>query len=324
MSFKSWKKLILIIVLAVISLAILTTGAGLLTWYKVKHNPIEERTSAAIDPATAKLGDTVTVHSTYKAPWGRKPVSAELTTVPGLLQIGEPEFKIVKHRWGWSEWRAETKLKTFRTGILGGAKLTVHFNPANGDDDGQQFTHSIPSCQVNEITVSEPNLQVAEAIPDVPLTSRERWLLYGVIALAVAVVILIIVLIRKRKRTHIIPPWTLALEDIATLHHELRNGKLSLEGGLSRLTDIVRIYLEKRFSLNTTRQTTAEFMRELSRSGGPLPARQRPFLSGFMTSADLVKFAKMPPDETMLNDAIEKAEILVNETRPVEEHGGKK
>ncbi len=238
------------------------------------------------------------------------------------MQIGEPAIRVSHYRWGWCEWQVEFEFKTYRTGILGGGKMVVDFDQVHRKDAA--VSQTIPSCQVNEISVATPDLQVAGAVEPPSLTSRERWFLYGIIALVVVIVALVIVLLKRRKRAHVIPPWTQALQDIAVLHHDLRGGKLNLETGLVRLTDIVRVYLEKRFRLHAARQTTPEFMAELSRGDGPLPERQRPFLSEFMTSADLVKFAKMPPDEQMLNSAIEKAETLVHETKPVDEPGGRK
>jgi len=47
-----------------------------------------------------------------------------------------------------------------------------------------------------------------------------------------------------------------------------------------------------------------------------------PFLNEFMQASDMVKFAKLPPDENILIQAVSKAETLVNETRPAEDEGG--
>lgn len=322
MTFRSLKKIILISVLSIIGIIAATAVAGWYTWRQVRTNPVENISVPTVDPATVSLGGNVTVTSVYRVPWGRKVISAEAQPVQGLLQVGEPVIEVGRIHWGWCEWLVRFQFKTYRTGILGGGKIIVDFDQEHRKDEA--MSHSIPSCQVNEISVTTPELKIADAVAPPPLTARERWLLYAIIGLAIVIVVLVIVMLKRRRRAPVIPPWTLALQDIAVLHHDLRGGKLNLESGLLRLTDIVRVYLEKRFRLHTTRQTTAEFMDELSHSGGPLPAQQRPFLSEFMTSADLVKFAKMPPDEGMLNSAIEKAEILVNETKPVDEPGGRK
>ncbi len=322
MSFRTVKKILWITLIAVAAILILAAAAGYYTWSQVRSNPVETLSSPAIEPATVNLGDNITVRSLYRIPWGRKIVSAEAEAAPGLLLTGEPQIKINKYHWAWCEWLVEFKFKTYRTGLLSGGKMTVEFDQQHRKDS--DAVNSIPSCQVNEISVAAPELQVAEAVDPDAFTQRERWFIYALAGLAVLIVILVIIMLKRRKQAPVIPPWTLALQDIAELHHELRGGKLNLETGLVRLTDIVRVYLEKRFQLHTTRQTTQEFLNELSRSGGALPERQRPFLSEFMTSADLVKFAKMPPDESMLTGAIDKAEILVNETKPAENSGGRK
>lgn len=323
MTFRPIKKIILITLLAVIGVIAAVAAAGWYTWRQVRTNPVESVSAPALEPRTVNLGGKVTVRSTYRVPWGRKIISAAVEPVQGLLQIGEPAIRIARHHWGWCEWAVEFEFKAYRTGVLGGGRILAVFDGEHREEDGVSG-QSVPSCRVNEIPVTTPDLKIADAVTPDPLTARERRLLYGLIGLAAVIIILVIVLLKRRRRAPVIPPWTLALQDIAALHHELRGGKLNLEAGLLRLTDIVRLYLEKRFRLHATRQTTPEFMDELSRGGSPLPGRQRPFLSEFMMSADLVKFAKMPPDEQMLHSAIEKAEILVHETKPVDDPGGRK
>ena len=99
------------------------------------------------------------------------------------------------------------------------------------------------------------------------------------------------------------------------LRGELRDHRIPLETGFVRLTDLVRSYLETRFEIPASTRTTPEFLAELNSRTSPLPEAQRPFLRDFMTAADQVKFAKAPPSGELLDDALSRAEELVESTR---------
>jgi hypothetical protein len=57
------------------------------------------------------------------------------------------------------------------------------------------------------------------------------------------------------------------------------------------VSDIVRSYIEPRFSITATHRTTEEFLRELLESPKPELLRHRALLSEFLQQCDLVKFA---------------------------------
>lgn len=78
--------------------------------------------------------------------------------------------------------------------------------------------------------------------------------------------------------------------------------------------------MERRFHLRAERQTTAEFLGDLERGGGSISESQRDFLKEFLSAADMVKFARLPADRALFENAAEKAERLVTETIPAEEN----
>ena len=62
---------------------------------------------------------------------------------------------------------------------------------------------------------------------------------------------------------------------------------------IAKLCDILREYLEKRFALRASRQTTGEFLASLEQDHDALlTAEQHLFLQEFLYTADMVKFAK--------------------------------
>ena len=80
------------------------------------------------------------------------------------------------------------------------------------------------------------------------------------------------------------------------------------------LTDIVRNFLEKQFSLRAERQTTSEFLFTLQNDNSPLDVEQRRFLREFLSAADMIKFARLPADDVLFNDAAMRAESLIRNT----------
>ena len=120
----------------------------------------------------------------------------------------------------------------------------------------------------------------------------------------------------------VLPPWVLALSLLHELRSALTNHKVKGQICISRLTDIVRDYLEQRFNIHAPSQTTHEFLKDLDKSDSPLELEHKQFLRDFLTAADMVKFAKLPADQTLLENAMNKAEQLVQSTTP-DENGEK-
>jgi hypothetical protein len=110
------------------------------------------------------------------------------------------------------------------------------------------------------------------------------------------------------------PPHITALRELDKLKMEKLWQKNKIKLYYTRLTEIIRIYLEGRFEIMAMEQTTTEILQSLLNTGFK---NNRIFniLSDMLYRADLVKFAKARPlpdenETSMLN-----AYILVNETK---------
>ena len=84
------------------------------------------------------------------------------------------------------------------------------------------------------------------------------------------------------------------------------------------LSDIVRRYVEERFSLRAPELTTEEFLIEAGRSEELSPAH-RDQLSNFLERCDRVKFARYSPGEYESREALEVAARFLDESRAVED-----
>lgn len=129
--------------------------------------------------------------------------------------------------------------------------------------------------------------------------------------------------LRYKDRGYILPkkpepsPYVVAMSEL----RQLKATKL-WEKGLekdyfTRLTDILRTYLERRFSINAMEMTSDQIVRTLSEN--PAIKDKRDYIRKILTTADFVKFAKVRPLPTDSVAAWEDAERFVEETKPSEE-----
>jgi len=91
-----------------------------------------------------------------------------------------------------------------------------------------------------------------------------------------------------------------------------------VEAFYTRLSDIVRRYLEGGFGLRAPERTTEEFLYEMSRDSVLTPEHKQ-LLGAFLQEADLVKFARFRPGEEDKGRTFAAAEKFVRDTQPREQ-----
>ena len=143
----------------------------------------------------------------------------------------------------------------------------------------------------------------------------EWWWLWLVLVAAAA---LAFWLWRRRQQSgaqaFVAPPLTpyeIAIREL----RRLREQNPPVEEFYTRLSDIVRQYLEGQMRLRAPERTTEEFLYEVSRDQSLSPDH-RELLSAFLQEADLVKFARFQPGPEEMRRAMEAAEKFVEDTQP--------
>lgn len=161
------------------------------------------------------------------------------------------------------------------------------------------------SLQVN--TVALDSTSVANDIRDIyepPFSwmhwARERWIWFAAGGGALLLTALVLLLVRRRpKKAAPVPtgPVIPLHERILAAMHGLEKERLWQQGAhkeyQSRLTDLVRAYIEERYNVPALERTTDELLAELKVSA--LSGDHRNRLANMLRSADLVKFAKFQP-----------------------------
>ena len=104
-------------------------------------------------------------------------------------------------------------------------------------------------------------------------------------------------------------PYEIAIRELRRLREE----RPPVEEFYTRLSDIVRQYLEGQMGLRAPERTTEEFLYEVSRDQS-LSSDHRELLGAFLQEADLVKFARHQPGAEEMKRAMDAAEKFVEES----------
>jgi hypothetical protein len=150
----------------------------------------------------------------------------------------------------------------------------------------------------------------------IEITSWTDWAIRGAIVLAALGLLAAAWWWWRRKRPpaappRLVPPDERARERLATALALIEQP----ERFCTTVSEIARTYLEERFGLKAPERTTEEFLAELPRNA-VLESRHKALLSDFLTSTDLVKFARFEPGRRELEELHAAALRLVEETTP--------
>jgi hypothetical protein len=149
-----------------------------------------------------------------------------------------------------------------------------------------------------------------------------QWVLFPLLA-ALLIAGAVYYLIRNKKKKPLadlvkpgLPAHIIALNQLT----ELRDKKLwqqeKVKEYYSELSDVLREYLEKRYSIKTQERTTDEIFESLEKVG--LAAKSKNTLHQLLTTADLVKFAKEKPSAPENEQCITDAISFVSDTKKTE------
>ncbi len=295
-------------------------------WQSVKQNNIPQQISSQFDCDVNEihLGDKLTFSIIVSTPWH---ISLE-QILPhfknGISENAECDKSLQSCGFDSFNWKITSYLIPYRTGKLECGFVDIKYNHNNQT--------KVLSCEIPNINVKALNVEsivpelaqpIVESFSDKinRFIKRYKWILLSSIIVVIALIVGIIYLIVKKRKeipAPITPPWDVALSAITRLKRKVDEKNILNEICIATLTDIIRVYLEKRFDLHAPTQTTNEFLKDLNRENSPLQEIHKVFLKDFMQSSDFVKFANLPVDKTLINEALTKAKSLVLETRLME------
>jgi len=157
-----------------------------------------------------------------------------------------------------------------------------------------------------------------DILPPMPLPEEPNYMLiFGAVLLFCLLAAFLFWFLMKRKKKTVLPGADeIALADLLQLHSLMVQKEASRYA--SKLSDILRAYIENRFHMPTGRQTTMEFFAELQAQ----PARtaiqldeHTESLKKCLDQCDLVKFARLIPDQHSMEQMETAVQLFVEATR---------
>lgn len=192
----------------------------------------------------------------------------------------------------------------------------------DGAEDKKKIRLETDPVDIEVVTLftDQPEqIELADIQDVVDMPSRINLWWIGAIALLVAAIV--IFLCRRRKRAQLQKPrvYKSAHQLAGELLHRLVEANLIEKGRTKefyqRLSNILRHYIEDRFSLMAPERTTEEFLYELQYSRSELSITDKEALAEFLNHCDLVKFAKHQPTSDQVTYTVELAEDFIAKTK---------
>ncbi len=125
---------------------------------------------------------------------------------------------------------------------------------------------------------------------------------------------------RRTRRVRVLLPHELALEHLDEIR-ALMGTTASAREFCTASSDIIRRYIEQRFNVTATRQTTEEFLRDLLESSNKSLAQHQALLEDFLHQCDFAKFAALSLTLNDMESLRQSARRFVLETAEVQRRG---
>jgi len=277
--------------------------------------------SASTDSSSYKVGDYIyyTIKVEYKGPVQiYTPNLKDYTTSVDILDVENP---VAQEKGG-----KKIVLYKFILSKYDSADITIPPIPVTYKVGTNTLTQFV---ETNAVSFSVRTLKVSidKDIRDVkgPVKIPLDW---KIIAMWVLIAFLIIGLILyfylknqqkkalkgKRKKIVYVPPHITALNALYALEKEQLWQRGKIKEYHSRITEIIRRYFEKRFELPALEMSTSEVVDNLNRI--TIPENIKDITYRFLTNADLVKFAKFIPLNSINEEMMKQAQEIVENTVP--------
>ena len=146
----------------------------------------------------------------------------------------------------------------------------------------------------------------------------------AVVLLVIAILTCLYFFFKKRQKPLPPPilPWDSALDQLMEARQLILDGKSLLY--MERVAQILRSYIEARFAIRSTRQTTDEFFTALKASETPDLMHYQVELRHCLEQADMAKFAHLIRDRDHLEQMAGAVQAFINRTRPATPPGDKR
>jgi hypothetical protein len=319
---KNFLKYLFFAVIAVIAALTLVFAVAVIKYRSLAPSAgVNAEALKPLGPDKIGIGEKREFHAEIEVPWSLVPLEFQFVLPDGLQEIPRDNFSLSGLGWGKWKWKIKGLIQAYRPGDYKGIEGELIYSVKGKKQEPKKIR--ISDFTVIPFELKDDKIKIAGKIE--PKKTYAKFAKIALAALAVfGLIIAALILIRKRKIEKLKPvsAWQKAMNLLRDLRISHENGMIEARICVSRLTDIIRNYLEERFGIDAPTMTTDEFLENLKKHRSPLPDEHKNFLSEFMRSAELVKFAAAPADSELIGNAVSHAEVLVQSSIPHEEDNG--
>ncbi len=280
---------------------------------------------ASINKTTAGIGDKIEYTITVNAP---NDYEVELPSFgENLADFLVKDFTSDESGLFSKTYSQTYMLDIYETGTFTIPAALVKYRENSAPEWEELITQSLPVTVQSLLKESEQQSGIRSIKGPYSMTNfMYLYITLAVLALLAIAAALYVFLKKKKasKEITITPPpaHETALLALKQLMDKDYIQKGDIQGYYVELSNIVRHYLEDRFSMQAPEMTTDEFL-VLLRNTNKLNADQKDLLRQFLSHCDMVKFAKHLPQEKEIESSFEHAKRLVEQTKETTLTGAK-
>jgi hypothetical protein len=245
------------------------------------------------------LSDEIILTLTVKGTAPLEVKSGDRVVAGNLWQVTEVSApRITSATGGTQIWEQVLRIEPMQPGPHKLQFAPLEYSEQGGPEQSVQW-QEVP---VQVTTTAKPTIDDLKPPPGIEeLPGAEAVSPWWVPALAAGTGVLILALLilwwrhlRRKTRTISRPPAEVALQDLNRLQASLPGSLEESTVFHTRLANVVRSYLEARFQVQASRQTSEEYYQTLAQSG-LVGEEQLQLLRDFLQRCDLPRFAPLQP-----------------------------
>ncbi|HEC02326.1 MAG TPA: hypothetical protein ENI81_02220 [Phycisphaerales bacterium] len=274
------------------------------------------------DKSTMTIADTVMLELEAAIEPGYKVQMPKVDKVLesfGIVDWDSPGDKLDEKGNVVSKYRY--RLEPFLSGTYSIPAFTFEFHDVNSPEEKKyELTTEPIEIEVTSLLDdqrAELNIEDIEDVVEIPKEPSFWWAwTLGVVAVLAGAGTWL--WLRRRRVKELVrifkPAHELAYERLRALVKEDLVGAGRIKEFYERISDILRHYIEHRFSLRAPESTTEEFLFELANTN-VLPESDKENLAQFLQHCDLVKFARHEPTTEQIQETFDLAKAFIEKTK---------
>ena len=307
------------LLITLICTLLFSSAFAAMLWYNWHINAEVRVIEQNLPQGEIKLGQAVDFTLELESPWYRQlegPVT--LRGSEDFILVNEVEVKALSYGLSGRKWLLKGRVLGLAEGQFNGCKLYI---PLSADRDNRQLelVVSLPKISVSLLGIeSDQKIFFNEQLGEgrwqdeaalKPLARTYVWLY----VLGAAFILFVLSVLLKRSQREV-KPWDLAQQDL----QRLKASPVTPDSFFVSLTDILRVYLERRYKIRAPEKTREEFIVDL-RQNDLVPAAVRGQLEQLLQTADLVKFACKTAGPELSERCLQQSREFICATIPQEQ-----